>query len=147
MRAGRALADTPRSAARKPPEALSPSFSSFSLTNFLFSALPQLLHLLRRQESHLKEEVDRGVVHGVAASQRRHSEERSTSGSHVTDRGCSHLQVRVQQDSWPRPPGVEALCARRPTCISCSTPALGASTRCALWPRAVASSMATIVRT
>ena len=51
---------------------------------------PHPLHLFQRLESHFQEEVNRGVVDGVATSQRRPSEERSTSGSHETDRGCSH---------------------------------------------------------
>ena len=75
-----AHARTPRSGAQSspplPPSA-SPSLASPPLSP------PQLLHLFRRQESHFQEEVDRPNDDTVRRG--------STSGSHVTDRGCSHL--------------------------------------------------------
>ena len=46
-----------------------------------------------------------------------------------------------------RVPGRGRSCARSPQCCSWTSPSLGTSTRCALWWRAVASSMATVVRT
>ena len=46
-----------------------------------------------------------------------------------------------------RIPGRSRFCAREPKCCSQTSPSLGTSTGCALWWRAVASSMATVVRT
>ena len=105
------------------------------------SPLLLLLPLLQQQVL-LKEESEGGAVDAVVAGQGRHHSERHW-GSHVTVRDCPPQRLGTP-GRFPRSGG---LCGRKPTFFSCSTPSLAASTRCALWWRALASSKATVVRT
>ena len=75
--------------------------------------LPLLLLLLLPLKGLLDEEPEGGVVDSVTPSHRRHLEER-TRGSHVTDRDCSSLRLRLRQGRAPV--ALTVFCARRPSC-------------------------------
>ena len=72
----------------------------------LHSPLPPVQLRLTSLQRLLEEVLEGAVVmHHV---RHQHHRERRSPSSHVTDSGCSHLRLKIQQDSWPRPPGVEA---------------------------------------
>ena len=74
--------------------------SLFTLQPLLHHPLLFLLLLLLKRS--LQEVGDGGGVNAVTAGQQRHHKERCP-GSHVTNRGCRYVRLRVQEDSWPRP--------------------------------------------
>ena len=80
---------------------------------------PKLLNLSRRQESHFQEEVNRGVVDGIAATQRRHSEERSTS-SHT--RSCDQRRLRKDIQRMRGPHAPRRSCVLATCCASRAAP-------------------------
>ena len=63
-----------------------------------------LLSLALQESLRRQVELHSHGVHGVATTHDRLCEERHR-GSHATDCGCTHLRLRVQQDSWPLPQG------------------------------------------
>ena len=76
------------------------------------------------QEVLAQEEADGGAVNAVAASQRRHHQEKSP-GSHVTDRGCRYLRPESPQtEAWAVSPEVES-CGAVARCTSRAPPPPG----------------------
>ena len=78
----------------------------------------------------------------------RASDERegTPAATHVASGGCAACGSATSSRGAGRFPGSGGFGRRGASFVSPSTPSLGASTRCALWWRAVASSMATVIR-